>query len=231
MLPDINGAIVTPEAPGQQSPRKARGAIAKGIQTLTMCLAIGVLLQNVVLQRQNKNLKEAQSKMISIEEYSKDLDSQIIPGQRLRDVAGATLDGKFRDIGLDSGSSPGSVILTFSPGCVHCVHNQEGWVALAARLKSLGWRVIWISRDSQKETLEYCETHGIALSDVIADPTSRTYDQLALHAVPFTVVTDAKGTIQHVWRGELGQSWHAVFAYFQLTEPASLAAVEKVPQR
>ena len=149
----------------------------------------------------------------------------------MRDVAGVALDGKFRDIELDSGSSQGSVILTFSPGCVHCVHNQEGWGALAFRLKSLGWRVIWLSRDSQKETLEYCEAHNIALSDVIADPTNRTYDQLALSAVPFTVVTDGNGTIQQVWRGELGQSWHGVFAYFQLAEPASLAAVKSVQNR
>jgi peroxiredoxin len=216
----------SPDPLKRQFPRKFKNAVAKGIQTLLLCMAVGVLIQNFVLQRQNKNLKDMQSKMIPIEQMSRAVNSQIAAGQQILGVSGATLNGQFRDMKLRANSSPGSVIMTFSPVCIHCLHNQQGWGLLAGKLKSLGWQVIWVSRDAQDLTLEYCKAHDIDPSDVIADPTHRTYDQLALAVVPFTVVVDSTGTVKQVWTGELGQSWHSVFAYFQLSEPASLNTVQ-----
>jgi peroxiredoxin len=214
---------------GASKPRFSQGAKdrwSRIIQTLILCLGLGVLAQNIILQRQNRDMKQKQSKMLSIDQCTQSLTSQITKGRALHQVSGATLGGGFREINLVSNSSRGSVIMTFSPTCPHCIKNQEGWGALAAQLKSAGWRVIWLSRDPLDITLKYCQAHGIDLSEVIADPTSRTHDQLDLGVVPFTIVVDAYGTIQQAWGGELQQSWQNVFAYFQLTAPNSLLTVQ-----
>jgi peroxiredoxin len=204
----------------------ARDRASKIIQTLILCLGLGVLAQNIILQRQNKDIKQAQSKMMPIDQCTLSLTSQITKGRSMHQVSGATLGAEFREINLVSKSSRGSVIMTFSPTCPHCIQNQEGWGILAAQLKSAGWRVVWVSRDPLDMTRKYCKAHGIDSSDVIADPTSRTHDQLDLGVVPFTMVVDADGTIQQVWGGELRQSWQSVFAYFQLNAPSSLLAVQ-----
>jgi peroxiredoxin len=212
--------LETTIAKGRRFSEKARSVTNTVLHTLVWFFAAAVFLQNLFLQHQNGQLKELQSTMVSKDAYLQRITSQIGVGQRLRAISGATLDGRFREVALTSDPSRGSLVITFSPGCLMCINNEKGWVALASELRSQGWRVIWLSRDPRDVTLQFCQSHGIDMTDVLADPTHRTYEQLALAAVPNTIAIDPRGTIAQIWRGRLEE---ATFAYFHLVPPPSLS--------
>ena len=97
--------------------------------------------------------------------------------------------------------------------------NQEGWKKLTGTLEQRGVRVLWVSRDTVETTRDYCMTHGISLSDTLADPPYRTYVQLGLARVPNTMLVSANGTVEKVWAGSLDQSgWKAIYGSFREPE-------------
>lgn len=202
---------------------KLKGAASAAGQTLLWFFAIAVLILNLVLQRQNKHLKEVQSTMVPKSLLTKDVPVEA--GRNIKSIGGATLDGRFREVSLASDQNMGTLVITFSPGCVHCLRNLSGWASLAGELKSRGWQIVWVSRDPSGVTLPYCQSHRISLSDVLADTNHRTFDLLGLTAVPNTIVIDQSGTVRQVWRGEInGESWRGVFAYFSIPAPRPFLA-------
>lgn len=85
-----------------------------------------------------------------------------------------------------------------------------------------GWRVVWISRDPIQSTRAYCEQNGLVLSDVYADPTYDTYNQLGLKSVPYVIAIRADGSVEKVWRGRLDTAQQAsMSAYFRATVDGS----------
>ena len=175
---------------------------AKAIEIFLWLAAVGVLVENVSLFRQNRSLQEA-------------LAPQIAAGTQLQMLSGLTLDGRIVPVGSPALGSK-LLILTFSPGCPACQANQAKWMSLASTLGQKGGaRVLWVSRDPIEVTKEYCLKHAIPLSGVLADPPYRTYAQLGLARVPNTVLVDASGMVEKVWAGRLDQpGWDALFAYF-----------------
>lgn len=182
-------------------------------QTLFWCLVLGVLLQNLVLLRQNRTMR-AQANAAA---------PGIRVGQRLRNLAGVTLDGELRPIAMPTAEPGRLLIITFSPGCPSCQANQTGWASLAAELRRRGgWRVLWVSRDPVALTRDYCRQKQIPLAETLADPPCRTYFQLGLQSVPNTIVCSPGGVVQKVWTGLLNPTgWKDVFAYFNVREPGA----------
>ena len=173
----------------------------KALEILLWLAAVGVLVENVVLFRQNRRLSEA-------------LAPQITAGTQLQMLSGLALDGRAEPVSLPSAGSK-LIIITFSPGCPACQANQDGWTKLAGALEQKGLRVLWVSRDPIEITRDYCVKHGIRLSDTLADPPYRTYAQLGLARVPTTVLVGAEGRVEKVWAGRLNQAgWNTMFAYF-----------------
>jgi len=173
----------------------------KAIEAFLWIAALGVLVENISLLRQNRRLEEAAA-------------PQIAAGAQLQMLSGLTLDGRIVPVNLPSAGSK-LLVITFSPGCPACQANQEGWMKLANNAREKGLRVLWVSRDPIEITRGYCLMHGIPLSDTLADPPYRTYLQLGLARVPNTVLVDASGMVEKVWPGRLDQGgWDALFAYF-----------------
>lgn len=196
-------------------PSMPRLSLAKTIEILLWVAALGVLVENVGLYRQNRRLQEA-------------VAPQIAAGTQLQMLSGIALDGRIVPVGLPVLGSK-LLILTFSPGCPACQANQGKWMNLASTLEQNGGvRVLWVSRDPIEVTKEYCLKRGIPISDVLADPPYRTYTQLGLARVPNTVLMDASGTVEKVWPGRLDQAgWETLFAYFgeRQEEPSAAQAV------
>ncbi len=173
----------------------------KAIEILLCLAALGVLVENVVLFRQNRRLNDA-------------LAPQITAGTQLQMLSGLALDGRLKQVALPAAGSK-LLIITFSPGCPACQTNQDGWMKLANALEQKGVRALWVSRDPIEITRDYCTKQGIRLSDTLADPPYRTYVQLGLARVPNTVLVGADGRVEKVWAGRLDQaSWNTMFAYF-----------------
>lgn len=145
-------------------------------------------------------------------------------------LAAATTDGGFRELQWPDTESDRMLVITFSPGCPACQANQAGWALVAKGIAARQhWRVLWVSRDPVPITREYAQAERLQLADVVADPTHRTYMQLALQGVPNTMVVGVRGVIERVWPGRLDSAkWKEVFAYFGMPAPAVLGSNEAV---
>jgi hypothetical protein len=108
------------------------------------------------------------------------------------------------------------LVIAYSPNCPFCRANQKNWEYLEREVKNKGWSVVWLSRDPVEITRPCVQT-GIPLSEVIAEPTVRTYLQLGLVSVPGTIAVGADGIVQKVWSGELhADGWRQLSMYFGL---------------
>jgi peroxiredoxin len=178
---------------------------SKVMEILLWIAGLGVLAENIFLFRQNRRLNET-------------LAPQISAGTQLQMLAGLALDGRLEPVALPAAGSK-LLIITFSPGCPACQANQGGWMKLASMLERRGVRVLWVSRDPIEITSDYCMKHGIPLSDTLADPPYRTFNQLGLARVPNTVLVAAEGKVEKVWAGRLDEAgWNTMFVYFDERE-------------
>jgi peroxiredoxin len=181
---------------------------------LLWSIAAGVLSLNFVLLIQNKSLRAALL----------NAGTEVPIGRRLRGLAGATLDGRWRVLELPSGGSR-ILIITFSPGCPGCQANQLAWAGLAPRATAAGWTVVWVSRDPVDITHDYCMKEHIAPSAVLADPPYSTYVQLALKRVPNTIMAAPDGTVERVWSGVLTPARFSEISSYFLGSPEPNRAV------
>jgi peroxiredoxin len=180
----------------------------KAVEVLIWITALALIATNVVLFRQNRQLREAAAPQIAV-------------GEQLQMLSGVTLNGHVEPINLP-GANSRLLVITFSPGCSACQANQEGWAKLANSLEQKGVRVLWLSRDPVDVTRKYCLMHGIAPSDTLADPPYRTYKQLGLARIPNTVLVGSGGTVEKVWAGRLDQpGWDSVSTYFGVRQEAA----------
>lgn len=161
---------------------------------LLSCVVIGILIENIILVRQNGLLKSG----ILIERVS--------AGQHLKNLSGIALDGRIQPIKLPTMTSQRLVIFTFTSGCEFCGEVQPVWAELAKDLRQGGISVLWVSGDPVDATKDYCERALIPLSDVVADPPNRTWLQLGLRAVPTTIVVGSGGVVERVWSGVITTS-------------------------
>jgi len=125
----------------------------------------------------------------------------VMIGAELKHISGATIDGKVRELTRNEMSR--TLLVTLSPGCGFCADQQVKWSAVAQRVRSTpGWHVLWISGDTSDSTRSYCEKYSIPFSEVISDPTYRTYLQLNMKSVPTTIVLK-DGVVVKQWFGSL----------------------------
>jgi peroxiredoxin len=183
-----------------------RRYVGPALNVLLWCLALAVLVQNVVLLRQNRQLR-------TLVRYP-----EIEVGTKLHGLSAAALDGTRASIPFPLRPGGRLLVVTLSPGCPICQANKDSFVRLTAVLRSqMGWRVVWISRDSIQSTRAYCEQNGLVLSDVYADPTYDTYNQLGLKSVPYVIAIRADGSVERVWRGRIDTAQQAsMSAYFRI---------------
>jgi hypothetical protein len=164
----------------------------RAVTGLTVALASGLLITNLALWRQNSALRDGSS-----------FEPKV--GQRLTAIAGVDMNGSVKRITFPPHQRQHALLITWSPFCMACNANDNGWVAISNELaKRPDWKVVWVSRDQADDTQRFLDQHPVSSPYLLADPVYRTYLQLDLQEVPFTV-TVRDGVVEKVWRGLLGQ--------------------------
>lgn len=188
------------------------------VNSVILIISIVVLAQNILVVKSNRSLQQSLNSA----------NAPIIPTERvLRDISAGSSDGRLQNIPLPSRETEKLLIITFSPGCPICQAAQPEWTQLSKELKGRPeWRVLWISRDPIKNTIAYCKDHQIPLEETFADPTYRTYMQLALKVVPNTIVVGAGGRVEKVWAGRMDtkERWNEAVSYLNLQQKEMPAA-------
>ena len=195
----------------------AKGYLRIAFHTLLTCAAIGVLLQNFLLLRQNKQLRA----------LAKSPD--VTAGQRVGDLAAVDMNGTFKPIALPASQRDRLVLIAMAPTCPISNANRDTWMEMTRALKQrAGWKVVWVSRDPVGMTRSYCERYGIPIEDMVADPVHRTYSQLDMEEVPHMIVVTSSGLVERVWGGRLNPNMtEDIMAYFD--KPLSGAALRIPP--
>ncbi len=194
----------------------ARGYVRIAFDTLLTCAAIGVLLQNFLLLRQNKQLRQAVKHSVAV-------------GQHVGDLAAVDMYGTFKPISLPSSQTEKLVLIAMGTTCPISNANRSTWMEMTEVLQQRpGWKVLWVSRDSVGMTRTYCEHNGIPMEDVVADPVYRTYKQLDMEEVPHMIVVTSTGLVDRVWGGRLNPDiTKDIMSYFD--KPLSGAAL-RIPR-
>lgn len=188
--------------------------------TLLWCAGLGVLVEDVLLLRQNHHLRDALDGVTSV-----------TSGTRLQNLAAVSLAGSLEQIRLPSSDSERLLIISFSAACQFCLQNRPGWLALTAELKARrDWRVVWVSRDPVAFTAEHLGKGDASECEILADPPYRTYLQLGMGAVPKTIAVGAGGVVERVWEGKLQPAeWNQIASYFQVS-PSALSSEVSNPR-
>lgn len=186
---------------------------SKVLHTSIFVIALAVLAQNLLLLKDNRTLRQAAARP--------DPDMSIPVGRLVRGISGSTMDGKLRTITTPEQPGEKLLIFTFSPGCAFCRASLASWLRLSKELaQKQGWHVVWVSRDPLSVTRQYCAEQEVPADQTIADPTYRTYVQLALKSVPNTIVVGTGGHVEKVWTGPLDtqKTWSEIAAYLNLQQ-------------
>lgn len=174
-------------------------------------LVVGLFAENIVLVRQNRQLKSP----TSFGQFAAK------PGSVIASIVAVGTDSKIREIPL-SESSRYFLLISFSPGCPTCRDNQAAFTRLFSIAAKSGWQPLWVSRDDLRSTAQYGLQNGIASSSLLSEPTYGTYVALHMNLVPQVIAVSPGGRIENVWTGELTPKAEANIANFMASHPAAL---------
>lgn len=155
-------------------------------------LAVALLLENVVLLRQNHQLKTSPPLPAAF---------AVRRDRPLRDIGGVGLDGQFHFVSLPASPADHVLLFTFAPTCHECQLQEPFVASLSSQAKKLGWRTVWISSGGIEDTRAYCEVNHIPVQETLVDPPYSTYLRLGMQAVPQLVAIGEKGNVEAVWTG------------------------------
>src|SRR6185437_1073828 len=135
--------------------------ISKTLHGSIFIIALAILVQNLLLLKDNRALREAASRP--------DADMAIPVGRLVRDITGSTMEGKLRTVSIPDQPSEKLLIFTFSPGCSFCRASLGSWLRLSKELESRPeWHVLWVSRDPLSVTKQYCTEQYLPADRMIA---------------------------------------------------------------
>lgn len=188
---------------GLQRLRRYAGAVGNAA---VLVIALGVLVQNIDLVRQNRALRRGAA-LPDVEIH-----------QRLIELRAVSMQGTLVSILNPMPGGKRTLFITMSPSCPICSSNREKWVAMTKALRNRkGWRVCWVSRDSLESTRQYLNTLGIMADEIVAEPPQSTYLGLGLAKVPQMISVSSDGEVERVWRGRLTEQAEAeIAAHLQL---------------
>jgi peroxiredoxin len=173
-------------------PSLAHEAKNKVTTLLTFFLAL-LLVVNVLLAQQNKNLRALASRP--------DRALELKPGTALPPLEGIDGDGNRQSVSYGQGSRK-TVLLVFSPRCRACKENMPNWKAIINGLDRQSFRLAAVSLQSGG-VKEYANQYGINQVPILTeiDPKYRVAYNLGL--TPQTILINSDGKAEKVWTGLL----------------------------
>lgn len=152
-------------------------------------LSLGLLVVNVVLQRENTHLLK------TLDQTENSRGPQ--PGLELRSLTGTSPYGNPIVVRL----SDRSLLLLFSVGCKVCTQNWPNWKDLVHR-SPVGTQVTYADiTDHVSE--RYIADHSISPQAIITRIEVAEKWRYDLRETPQTVLIGGRGVVEKVWRGLL----------------------------
>ena len=155
-----------------------------------LILLIGLLIVNVLLLKQNRDLKAV------AEQYTPKVLST---GDKVPSFTATTTAGIRKRIDFLDGSK--TVLFVFSPDCGACELVTPTWRRIEDACRSGRCQVFGISTGGDDATKSFVEKHRLTAIETFANVDTTMRESYRISATPLTVVIDAKGNVDQVWLG------------------------------
>lgn len=157
---------------------------------IAVVLIIGLLIFNILLLIQNRNLKT------STQRRSENL---LTPGKVLPPLSGITISGSKEKIEWNKDNRK-TLILIFSPRCGYCHENMPNWKSILQTIDRTKFRPVLVSIIPE-EAKEYLEKYSLADMPNFIEPEPQAKVEYAMHLVPQTLLVDPNGKLEKIWIG------------------------------
>lgn len=178
---------------------------------LLATLTLALMASNVVLQLQNRALKQAQPALAEA--------VYLAPGQAVPSLRGLDLQGRSLDFELSEGTRT-TVLLVFRPDCGWCQKNMANWTAVLNQADEEQFRFLAVAT-RPAGVADYLDEHPrLAALPLIAEPEPNDRLQYRLFDTPQTIVVNRQGVVEKLWLGAMsGSALAEVESYFGVALP------------
>jgi peroxiredoxin len=171
-------------------------------------LVVGLCATNVMLIKQNRELKAAIARSVKQPEYLK-------AGETVPPLVARTLTGERVEV--DYTAAARTVLLVFSPQCSACDAVVPYWRDIEGACARNGYQIWGVSLGDGPGTLSFLRSHSLNV-DSFVDLAPETINLYKLSLTPLTLVVDQQGKVQRIWAGILSKESKAeVDRYFRTT--------------
>jgi len=167
----------------------------KGRSTLWVLLLVAVVGLNLLLLKQNRDLKIAMAKSPR--------ETVVKPGRVLPALHGKTINGESLTVSYGNDIRK-TVLLVFAPGCDFCSQNMPNWHSLIRSLDPNTYRVVALSIRSDGSR-QYVKTYGLTAIPAITELDPKDRVNYELNVTPETILIDPDGKVEAVWTGVFGE--------------------------
>ena len=174
---------------------KTRFEIGAVLATAFVLVALGLVATQIVVIRQNRQLKQQLNAAIA--RANRSMEAPV--GTTLRPLHGIDLDGNTKTIeyGRDRRRT---LLLVFTPTCPWCAKNWPNWAAIVKSVDPAGVRIVAVDLSSTV-TKEFALEHELPVESVLYRPEPKDVRDYKLTLTPQTLLIDRNGVVEKVWTG------------------------------
>lgn len=168
--------------------------ISKKAALLFGMLAVTILLLNLMLVQQNRDLKAHAKRVDQLIELN--------PGTRLPAIEGSNAEGNKIRVGYER-ETRRTLLLVYSPQCGSCTENMPVWHTLLRRADRDSVRIVGLSILASG-AIDYARKHDLNGIETLTEISPKVRTAYRLNLTPQTILISPDGVVEKVWSGVLG---------------------------
>ncbi len=168
----------------------------KLISIISWITVIGLIVCNILLIKQNLQLRETVEKQES--------EKRVNVGAEFSEFK--AVDNNNNPVSLVSGKPSKKIIFFSSTSCPFCKKQNPYWTQLASQVKSGQYEIfaLFNDREEHPKVEEYLKTYGFADINISVKPlysNGEILQKYRLNGTPATLIINENGIVEKAWSG------------------------------
>lgn len=168
----------------------------KGMSALNWLVLIGLIICNIVLIKQNIELRE------TVERQEREKRVQV--GDRFGEFT--AFDNKNESVNFISNKPTKNLILFSSTTCPFCNKQNPYWIQLAKQINAENYKIYMLFNDDEEipKVEQYLEDNGFTIAEnqiTVLFSDNEMLQKYKLNGTPTTLVVNESGTVEKSWSG------------------------------
>ena len=167
--------------------------VSKKAALLFGMLAVTILILNLMLVQQNRDLKAYANRVDQLIELN--------PGTRLPALEGSNAEGNRIKVSYERETRK-TLLLVYSPQCGSCTDNMPAWHTLLKRADRDSVRIVGVSVLASGAA-DYARKHDLSGIETLTEVSPKVRTAYRLNLTPQTILISSDGVVEKVWSGVL----------------------------